>query len=71
MAMELDQVGPLDRAEVGAGAALVDTEERVEGLQRRAVHVQGIREELADGERRPASSTARDSNSSACRQPFA
>jgi hypothetical protein len=49
MAVELDQVGALDLAEVGPGAALVDAKERVEGLQGRAVDVEGIRQELADG----------------------
>ena len=49
MAVELDQVGALDLAEVGAGAALVDAEQRVEGLQGGAVDVQGIGQELADG----------------------
>ena len=49
VAVELDQVGALDLAEVGAGAALVDAEQRVEGLQRGAVDVQGVGQELADG----------------------
>ena len=49
MAVELDQVGALDLAEVGAGAALVDAEQRVEGLQGGAVDVQGVGQELADG----------------------
>ena len=49
VAVELDQVGALDLAEVGPGAALVDAEQRVEGLQRRAVDVEGIGQELAEG----------------------
>ena len=49
MAVQLDQVNALDLAQIGAGAALIGAEERAEGLQRRAVDVQGIRKELADG----------------------
>jgi hypothetical protein len=49
LAVELDQVGAFDLAQVGAGAALVGAEERAQGLQGTAVDVQGIREELADG----------------------
>ena len=49
MAVELDQVGALDLAELGPGATLVDAEQRVEGFQRPAVDVQGVGQELADG----------------------
>ena len=48
MAVEFDQVGALDLTEVGPRAALVDAEQRVEGLQGRAVDVERIGQELAD-----------------------
>ena len=47
--VQLDQVGPLDLAEVGAGAALVDAEQRVERIEGGAMDVEGIRQELAHG----------------------
>ena len=76
LAVELDQVGALDLAEVGPGAALVDAEQRVEGLQGGAVDVEGIGQELADGRASAgvvdgSASPARNSRSSARRQPFA
>ena len=47
--VQLDQVGPLDLTEVGAGAALVDAEQRVERFEGTAMDVEGIRQELAHG----------------------
>ena len=49
LAVQLDQVGPFDLAEVGPGASLVDAEQRVERLQRGAMDVEGIRQQFADG----------------------
>jgi hypothetical protein len=49
MAVELDEVGALDFAEIRPGAALVGAEERVEGLQGRVVDIQDVGQELADG----------------------
>jgi hypothetical protein len=44
LAVELDQIGPVDLAQVGAGAPLVDAEQRVEGLERGAMDVDGVRQ---------------------------
>jgi hypothetical protein len=47
VAMELDQVGAVDLAQVGAGAALIDPEQGVERIERAPMHVEGIGQELA------------------------
>ena len=47
LAVELDQVGPLDLAQVGPGASLVDAEQRVERLERGAVDIEGVGQQLA------------------------
>ena len=49
LAVQLDQVGPVDLAQVGPGASLVDAEQRVERLERGAMDVEGVRQQLADG----------------------
>ena len=47
--MQLDQVGPVESAEVGSGASLVDAQERIERLERSAMDVQSVRQQFADG----------------------
>jgi hypothetical protein len=49
LAVQLDQVGARDRAEIGPGASLVDAEERVERFEGTAMDVEGVGQELADG----------------------
>ncbi len=73
MAVDLDQVGPLDLAEVRPAAALIDAEERVEGSRRVRWTYRALGRSLPTGDRRQASSIAaaspaRNSSSSACRQ---
>ena len=75
MAVQLDQVGALDLAEVGR-AALLDAEQRVEGLQAVRSTYRALGRSLPTADRRQASSTAsaspaRNSRSSARRQPSA
>ena len=48
MAVQLDQVGAFDLAEVRPVAALVDAEQRVERFQGAAVEIQGVGQQLAD-----------------------
>ena len=48
-AVQLDDVRPLDLAEVGPAAALVDAQERLQRLQGAAVDVKVVRQELAHG----------------------
>ena len=48
MAVQLDQVGPFERAQVSPGAALID-QQRVECLERCAMDVKCRRQQLADG----------------------
>ncbi len=48
-AVQLDDVGPFDLAEVGAAAALVDAQQRVEAVEGGAVDVEVVGQELADG----------------------
>ena len=40
MAVQLDQVGPVKRSEVSPGAAVIDAQERVKCLERRAMDVE-------------------------------
>ena len=53
LAVQLDQVGPVDFAEVGSGASLIDAQERIKRVERRAMDVQRGWQQLADG-RSPA-----------------
>ncbi len=48
MPVQLDQVRPLDLAQVRSGAALVNPEQRLERVQRLAVNSEGVRQELSD-----------------------
>ena len=48
MPVQLDQVRPLDLAQVRPGAALVHPEQRLERIERVAVDIEGIRQELPD-----------------------
>ena len=50
--VQLDQVGPVESAQVSPGTSLVNSQERIECLERGAVDVQSGRQQLADG--RPA-----------------
>jgi len=47
--MDLDDVGALHVAEVGPAAALVNTQERFEGVQGTSMDVEVVRQELAHG----------------------
>jgi hypothetical protein len=49
LAVQLDQVGPVERAQVSPGTSLIGSQERVECLERGAVDVQSGRQQLADG----------------------
>ena len=49
LAVQLDQVGPVDLTEVGSGASLVDAEQRIERFEGRRMDVEGVRQEFADG----------------------
>jgi hypothetical protein len=49
MPVQLDQVGPVERTEVGSGTSLVNSQERVERLERRAMDVERGRQQFADG----------------------
>jgi hypothetical protein len=49
LAVQLDQVGPVDLSQIRAGAPLVDAEQRVEGLKRGAMDVECVGQQLADG----------------------
>jgi hypothetical protein len=49
LAVQLDQVRPVESANVRLGAALVDSQELVERFERRAVDVERRRQQLADG----------------------
>ena len=46
--VQLDQVGPVDLAQVGPGAPFVDAQQRVERFEGAAMDVEGIRQQLAD-----------------------
>ncbi len=48
MPVQLDQVRPLDLAKIRAGAVLVHAEQRLERIERLAVNIEGIRQELSD-----------------------
>jgi hypothetical protein len=48
LAVQLDQVGAVERSQVGSDASLVDAQERVECLERGAVDVKRSRRQLAD-----------------------
>jgi hypothetical protein len=47
--VQLDQVGPVERSQVSPGTSLVNSQERVERLERRAMDVERGRQQLADG----------------------
>jgi hypothetical protein len=49
LAVQLDQVGPVNLPQVGAGASFVDAEQRIERLEGAAMIVEGRRQQLADG----------------------
>jgi hypothetical protein len=49
MPVQLDQVGPVERSQVSPGTSLVNSQERVERLERRAMDVERGRQQLADG----------------------
>jgi len=46
--VQLDQVGPVDLAQVRPSAPLVNAKQRVESLERAVMNVEGIRQQLAD-----------------------
>jgi hypothetical protein len=48
LAVQLDQVGPVDSAQVGSGASLVDAQQRVECLERGAMEIERVRQQFAD-----------------------
>jgi hypothetical protein len=49
LAVQLDQGGPVERAEVSSGASLVNAQKRIECLERRAMDVERGRQQLGDG----------------------
>jgi hypothetical protein len=49
LTVQLDQVGPVNLPQVGAGASFVDAEQRIERLEGAAMIVEGRRQQLADG----------------------
>jgi hypothetical protein len=49
LAVQLDQVGPVERAQVRSGTSLVNSQERVECLERGLMDVERGRQQLADG----------------------
>ncbi len=48
MPVQLDQVRPLDLAQVRPGAALVNPQQRLERIERFAMNLEGVRQELSD-----------------------
>jgi hypothetical protein len=47
--VQLDQVGPVERSQVSPGTSLVNSQERIEYVERGAVDVQSGRQQLAHG----------------------
>ena len=75
LAVQLDQVGSVDFAEVGSGASLIDAQERIKRVERRAMDVECMGSSLPTADRRQALSMvwalpARKSRSSARRHAF-
>jgi hypothetical protein len=49
LAVQFDQVGPVESAEVGLSTSLVNAQKRIEGLERGTMDVESVRQQFADG----------------------
>jgi hypothetical protein len=49
LAVQLDQVGPVESPQIGSCTSLIDSRERVECLERGAMDVECSRQQRADG----------------------